>query len=89
MRFNDEIDIFKTVYGIVNLDQIEAKFTSGEVSRVTLIEAGLLSGINKRLPIKILGNGELKSSLTFVNIDKFSKTATQLIEKSGSKIETK
>ncbi|MBT7608786.1 MAG: 50S ribosomal protein L15 [Bacteriovoracaceae bacterium] len=80
---------FKTVYAIVNLDQINEKFTEGEVSRATLIEKGLLSGINKRLPLKVLGNGDLKSALTFVNIDKFSKSATQLIEKSGSKIETK
>ena len=80
---------FKKVYAIVNLDQINEKFTSGEVTRESLISAGLLNGINKRLPIKVLGNGELKNALTFVNIDKFSKSATELIEKSGGKIETK
>ena len=80
---------FKTEYAIVNLDQINEKFTAGEVSRETLVAAGLLNGINKRRPIKVLGNGELKNALTFVNIDKFSKTASELIEKSGSKVETK
>ncbi|MCO4794337.1 MAG: 50S ribosomal protein L15 [Bacteriovoracaceae bacterium] len=80
---------FKTVYGIVNLDQIEAKFDGGEVTKEALIEKGLLSGINKRRPVKVLGNGELKTALTFVNIDKFSKTATELITKAGGKIENK
>jgi large subunit ribosomal protein L15 len=80
---------FKTEYGIVNLSMINEKFDGEEVSRETLIAKGILKGINKRLPIKILANGELKKSLTFVNIDKFSKTATEAIEKAGGKIETK
>lgn len=80
---------FRTEYAIVNLDQIEAKFDGGEVTKEALIEKGLLSGGNKRLPVKVLGNGELKTALTFVNIDKFSKTASELISKSGGKIENK
>ncbi len=80
---------FKTIYAVINLDQINNKFASGEVTREALIEKGLLSGINKRLPVKVLANGELKNALTFVNIDKFSKNAAELIEKAGGKIETK
>ena len=80
---------FKTEYAIVNLDQIEAKFECGEVTKEALVEKGLLNGADKRLPVKVLGNGELKKALTFVNIDKFSKSASELIAKAGGKIENK
>lgn len=80
---------FKKEYAIVTLDQVAAKFTNGEVSRESLIEAGLLSGKNKRLPIKILTKGDFGVSLTFVNISKFSKSAQEAIEKAGGKFETR
>jgi large subunit ribosomal protein L15 len=80
---------FKTEYAIVTLGQIAAKFTAGEISRTALVEAGLLNGRNKRLPIKILTKGEFNTALTFVNIAKFSKTAQESIEKAGGKIETR
>ena len=80
---------FKTEYAIVTLGQIAAKFTAGEVSRESLVEAGLLNGRNKRLPIKILTKGDFSTALTFVNISKFSKTAQDSIEKAGGKIETR
>ncbi len=78
---------FKTEYAIVTLDQVAAKFESGEVTREALVEKGLLSGRNKSLPIKILNGGEYNKALTFVNIDKFSKSALELVEKAGGKIE--
>jgi len=80
---------FKTEYAIITLGQIAEKFDAGEVTREALIENGLLSGIDKRLPIKILTKGEFNKSLTFVNIAKFSKTAQAAIEKAGGKIETR
>ncbi|CBW28029.1 50S ribosomal protein L15 [Halobacteriovorax marinus SJ] len=80
---------FKTIYAEVNLAIVEAKFTTEEVTREALVEKGILKGINKRRPIKILGNGELSKSLTFVNIDKFSKSAEEMVSKAGGKIETK
>jgi large subunit ribosomal protein L15 len=80
---------FKTEYAIVTLDQVAAKFTAGEVTREALVEAGLLNGRNKRLPIKILTKGEFNTSLTFVNIAKISKTASELISKAGGKIEAR
>jgi len=78
---------FKTEYAIVTTGQIAAKFESGEVTRESLIENGLLSGKNKRLPIKILSKGDLTKSLTFKDIAKFSKTAEEMITKAGGKIE--
>lgn len=80
---------FKTEYAEVSLSQIDAKFSSEDVTRELLVSKGLLNGINKRRPIKILANGEVSKSLTFVNIDKFTKSAKELIEKAGGKIENK
>lgn len=80
---------FKTEYAVVTLDKIAAKFSDGEVSRESLIEAGLLSGRDKRLPIKVLMKGDFSTTLTFININKFSKTARESVEKAGGKIETR
>ena len=81
---------FKQNYAIVGLGQLNDKFDPfSEVTKDALIEKGLLKGINKRLPVKILANGELTIALTFVNIDKISKSASELIEKAGGKLVTK
>lgn len=80
---------FKTEYGIVTTGQIAAKFDSEEVNRENLISKGLLSGRNKKLPIKILTKGDLAKGLTFKGIAKFSKTAEEMISKAGGKIEAK
>lgn len=77
---------FKTVYAEVSLAQIDAKFDGEEVTREGLVAKGILKGANKRLPIKILGNGELTKKLTFVSIAKFTKSAREAIEKLGGEI---
>lgn len=77
---------FKTEHAEVSLAQLEAKFDSGEVTRESLIEKGLLKGINKRRPIKVLANGELTKKLTFVKISKFTKSAREAIAKAGGEI---
>jgi large subunit ribosomal protein L15 len=77
---------FKTVHAEVSLAQLDAKFDGEEVTREALIAKGILKGINKRLPIKILGNGELTKKLTFVSIAKFTKSARESIEKLGGEI---
>lgn len=80
---------FKTECAIVTTGQIAAKFDSEEVNRENLISKGLLSGRNKRLPIKILNKGDLAKGLTFKGIAKFSASATEMINKAGGKIEAK
>lgn len=81
---------FKKEYAVINLSAIAEKFdANAEVTKEALLEKGFLSGINKRRPIKILAKGEFDKSLTFVNIDKFSKSAQELIEKAGGSITTK
>lgn len=78
--------IFKTEYAEVSLAIIDSKFDDGEVSRETLIAKGVLKGRNKKRPIKILANGELRKKLTFVGIDKFTKRAKEALESVGAEI---
>jgi large subunit ribosomal protein L15 len=77
---------FKKIYAIISLDRVEDKITSDIVNREVLIEAGLLSGINKRLPIKILNGETFTKKLIFEGIDKFSATAQSKIAETGSTI---
>jgi large subunit ribosomal protein L15 len=71
---------FKTVYAVVNLDDLE-QFDSGvRVTRELLKQRGLVKG--RFDGIKILGRGVLTKSLT-VEADKFSATARQGIEQAG------
>ena len=80
---------FKKEYAVINLELLEAKLESGNVTREILIENGLLKGHDKRKLIKILGVGEISKAFSFVGIDKFSKKALEVIEKAGGKIEKK
>lgn len=77
---------FKKEYAVISLDQLEAKFDGELVSRDSLISSGLLKGINKRLPIKILNGDTFSKKLSFEGIEKFSASASKKIEESGSKI---
>jgi large subunit ribosomal protein L15 len=81
--------LFRTNYAEVSLAQLEAKFDGGEVTKEALIEKGLLKGINKRRPVKVLANGELKKKLTFVGIEKFTKAALEAVEKAGGEVKAK
>jgi len=78
---------FKVEYAVINLEKLEAKFTTETVTRETLVDKGFLSGINKSMPIKILAKGEFNKPLTFKGIEKFSEKALELIKKAGGKIE--
>ena len=75
---------FAEAYAEVTLENIESKFNKSEsVSRLTLIEKGLLSGANKNLNIKIIGCVPLTKSLSFEGITKFSKKALESITNSS------
>ena len=75
-------NIFREEYAIVNLDRLAA-LGETEITPDVLIKAGVVSG-NK--PVKILGDGELKSAIT-VHAHKFSKSAQEKITKAGGKFE--
>lgn len=72
-------------YNIVNLSQLESLFEAGAVvDRAALEERGLLH--KRRLPVKILGNGELTKALT-VRADRFSKGARERLAAAGGSAE--
>ena len=75
-------NIFRKEYSIVNLDQLvvlgETTITPDVLRKARLIKA--------KLPVKILGEGEVKIALT-VHAHKFSKSAQEKITKAGGKFE--
>lgn len=76
---------FKVEYTVVNLRDLEAFEAGSKVGREELQAKGLLTG-RKGLPIKILGDGEIKVALT-IAADRFSKSAVEKIEKAGGSVE--
>lgn len=78
-------NIFKKDYEIVNVGTLDKIFDSGtEVNKKILAEKGLMNG---KLPLKILGEGEIKKPLKII-ADKFSKSAAEKVKKAGGTIET-
>ena len=75
---------FKTTYAVINVSDLN-RFEDGTlVTPALLKEIGLVK--KQYGGIKVLGNGTLTKKLT-VQANKFSKTAIEKIEESGSKIE--
>jgi large subunit ribosomal protein L15 len=71
-------------WAVVNVERLGQRFKKGEtVSPEALKEAGLVRG---RLPVKVLGRGDLDRSLT-VQAHAFSATARQKIEQAGGRVE--
>ena len=73
---------FKTSYQLVNVGQLE-KLAGDEVSRKTLIEAGLIR--DNKQGVKLLGEGEVSKAYT-VTVCKVSGSAKSKIEAAGGKI---
>ena len=75
---------FRKEFAVINVADL-AKFEDGStVSPAELFARGLISKLNDA--VKILGNGEIDRALT-VKAQKFSKSATEKIEKAGGKAE--
>lgn len=78
-------NIHGTVYQAVNVDDIARKFTAGaEITIANLKENNLIRSLNR--PVKVLGNGELKVSVT-VKVHAASKSAIDKITAAGGKVE--
>jgi large subunit ribosomal protein L15 len=74
-------NIFRQEFNIVNLEKLEGL---GEIINPDVLrKAGVIS---TKKPVKILGDGELKSAIT-VHAHKFSKSAQEKITKAGGKFE--
>ncbi|MBE7547840.1 MAG: 50S ribosomal protein L15 [Planctomycetia bacterium] len=73
-------NIFKKEYNIVNLKDI-AHFGSGDIVTIAILkESGIIKKIG--VGVKVLGEGELKNSIT-VEAHKFSKVAMKKIKAAG------
>mgnify|MGYP001591363944 CR=1 FL=1 len=72
---------------ILNLKDIEKKFTTGEIVNIdNLFLKGLINKKSGDLPkVKILGEGEINKKLHFQNV-LFSKSASDKIKKAGGSI---
>lgn len=69
---------------VVNIGDLEKLFANNEqVTAAKMVDKGLLKKASQS--VKILGNGELKKSLT-VEADAFSKSAKDAITKAGGAI---
>jgi large subunit ribosomal protein L15 len=77
-------NIWKKVWEIINVEDLNAFENGTLVTPELMIEAGLAKKVVDG--IKILGNGELEKSVT-VKAHKFSKTAIEKIESAGGKAE--
>ena len=75
-------NIFRKEYTVVNLDQLVG-LEETTITPDVLRKAGV---IKSKHPVKILGDGELKSALT-VHAHKFSKSAQEKITNAGGKFE--
>jgi large subunit ribosomal protein L15 len=74
----------KVEFSLVNVGQLD-QFDAGTViTAESLCAAGLVKNVT--LPLKILGEGELKKSLT-VKAGRFSATAQKKIAEAGGKVE--
>jgi len=77
-------NVAKIEYSLVNVSDLRLFDADAVVSLEELVESGLVK--IPRLPVKILGNGELDRPLT-VKANKFSATAKSKIEAAGGKVE--
>ena len=77
-------NIFGTTYTTLNVEDLNRFEEGTEVTPAMLVELGVLKQVKDG--VKILGDGELKNSLT-VKAHKFSKTAVEKIEAAGGKAE--
>ncbi|HEY1677000.1 MAG TPA: 50S ribosomal protein L15 [Candidatus Sulfotelmatobacter sp.] len=75
-------NIFRKEYNIVSLERL-VELGESTITPDVLRKAGV---IKTKHPVKILGDGELKSAIT-VSAHKFSKSAQEKIEKAGGKVE--
>ena len=74
-------NIFRQEFNVVNLEKLVG--LGDTINPDVLRKAGVIS---TRRPVKILGDGELKSAIT-VQAHKFSKSAQEKITKAGGKFE--
>ena len=78
-------NINRVEYQVVNLSDLEKVKKAEEITPDVLLENGLIS--KKTMPVKILGNGELKDKVN-VTAHAFSKSAIEKIKAAGGRTTT-
>jgi len=77
-------NIFKKHFQLVNLDDLEGRFNTGET-----VDAEALAGVGlikySKRPVKLLGRGELSKTLT-ITVDKASQSAIKAVEAAGGSV---
>jgi len=77
-------NIFKKVFQLVNVDELEARFEGGAtIDGASLKSAGLVKYADR--PVKLLGRGKVEKTFT-VNVAKASKTAIAAVEAAGGSV---
>jgi large subunit ribosomal protein L15 len=77
-------NIFKKVFQLVNLDELEARFEGGAtIDGASLKEVGLIKYADR--PIKLLGRGKVEKSFT-VKVAKASQSAISAVETAGGTV---
>ena len=76
-------NIHKKEYQVINVEDLEKIKKKDDITAEVLFNNGLIR--KKRVPVKLLGNGELKSKVT-IKVDAVSKTAQEKIEKQGGSV---
>ena len=77
-------NIFKTVYSVINIDQLNVFDSGSEVTPERLVAAGVVKSL--RHPIKVLAEGDINHPL-LIKANKFSAAAKAKIEAAGGKTE--
>jgi large subunit ribosomal protein L15 len=78
---------FKQKFAEVTLAQLDKYFAAGDkVDKTSLNAKGLLKGVKKQLPIKILGTGKLTKKLSFAGIEKFTTSSLEQVKKLGCQL---
>ncbi|MGA6828656.1 50S ribosomal protein L15 [Nitrospira sp. NS4] len=75
---------FRAEFNIINVKSFESWAGPDMVTPQALVDAGMVK--RKSLPIKILGNGEVKRALV-IQAHKFSKAAAEKIQAAGGRVE--
>ncbi len=77
-------NIFRTVYQVVNLEQLN-RFAEGfEIDAAVLADAGLVKYADRR--VKLLARGELTTKGLKLKINKASKSAVAAVEAAGGAV---
>ena len=76
-------NIHRKEFQIINVVDLEKIKEKAEITSEVLFKNRLIR--KKNMPVKILGNGELKSKVN-VKVDAISKTAKEKIEKLGGSV---